>query len=67
LSAASTIFGGVLAGRLAAFEVLEAEMEKRVEAAQEAQRGASFAEFHFINGSVCGVIKTNNVVLKVEG
>ena len=52
---------------LSAFAALELEAQKRLTQVEEAEPASSFAEFRFCNGSVQGVVKAGNVVLKIEG
>jgi hypothetical protein len=54
------------ATKLASFAAVEVEAQKRLEAAQAAEPGDSFGEFLFSGGKVQGVLKVNNVVLKIE-
>ena len=52
--------------KLSVWGAVEAEAKKRMIAAQEDKTGRNFAEIHFFGGSIEGVIKAGDVVLKVQ-
>ena len=52
--------------RLSVWGAVEAEAKKRMLEASDAKVGKNFAEIHFFGGSIEGVIKAGDVVLKVQ-